>query len=104
MQGGVAWTMAASHDLMEMLANPMLNLTVFDAADNGTSGKLYVREICDPVSSPEYTYKIDGVVVSDFVFPSWFEAFRKKGSSQFDFGNHLKSPFRTRQRRIHDGV
>ena len=88
-----AWTMAASHDLMEMLANPMLNLTVFDAADNGTTGKLYVREICDPVSSPEYTYKIDGVVVSNFVFPSWFESFRKKGSSQFDYGNFLKSPF-----------
>jgi len=85
--------MAASHDLMEMLANPMLNLTVFDAADNGTTGKLYVREICDPVSSPEYTYKIDGVVVSNFVFPSWFESFRKKGSSQFDYGNFLKSPF-----------
>ena len=92
-QAGWEWTMAASHDLMEMLANPMLNLTVFVAADNGTSGKLYVREICDPVSSPEYTYKIDGVVVSNFVFPSWFESFRKPGSSQFDYGNHLSAPF-----------
>jgi hypothetical protein len=93
MQGNVAWTMAASHDLMEMLANPMLNLTVFAPADNGTSGKLYVREICDPVSSPQHTYKIDGVVVSNFVFPSWFESFRKPGSGQFDYGNHLTSPF-----------
>jgi hypothetical protein len=92
-QANWEWTMAASHDLMERLANPMLNLTVFVAADNGTSGKLYVREICDPVSSPEYTYKIDGVVVSNFVFPSWFESFRKKGSSQFDYGNYLTSPF-----------
>jgi hypothetical protein len=85
--------MAASHDLLEMLANPMLNLTVFVTADNSTSGKLYVREVCDPVSSPEYSYKIDGVAVSNFVFPSWFESFRKPGSSQFDFGNHLTAPF-----------
>ena len=54
-QTGWEWTMAASHDLMEMLANPMLNLTVFVPAENGTTGKLYVREICDPVSSPEYS-------------------------------------------------
>lgn len=86
------WTMAASHDLMEMLANPMLNLTVF-VTENGTTGKLYVREICDPVSSPQYTYKIDGVVVSNFVFPSWFESSRKPGTSQFDYGNHLVAPF-----------
>jgi len=91
-QANLEWTMAASHDLMEMLANPMLNLTVF-VTENGTTGKLYVREICDPVSSPQYTYKIDGVLVSNFVFPSWFESFRKPGSSQFDYGNHLKSPF-----------
>jgi hypothetical protein len=36
---------------------------------------------------------IDGVTVSNFVFPSWFESFRKPGSSQFDFGNHLIAPF-----------
>jgi hypothetical protein len=91
-QTGWDWTMAASHDLMEMLANPMLNLTVF-VSENGTTGRLYIREICDPVSAPEYSYKIDGVAVSNFVFPSWFESFRKKGSSQFDYGNHVTAPF-----------
>ena len=84
--------MAASYDLMEMLANPMLNLTVF-VSENGTTGRLYVREICDPVSAPEYSYEIDGVAVSNFVFPSRFETFRKPGSSQFDYGNHLTAPF-----------
>ena len=103
-QAGWEWTMAASHDLMEMLANPMLNLTVFVPADNGTTGKLYVREICDPVSSPEYSYKIDGVAVSNFVFPSWFESFRKPGSSQFDYGNHLTAPFELGRGRLYDGV
>ncbi len=91
-QANWEWTMAASHDLLEMLANPMLNLTVF-VTENGTTGKLYVREICDPVSAPQFTYKIDGVVVSNFVFPSWFESFRRPGSTQFDYGNHLTAPF-----------
>lgn len=91
-QAGWAWTMAASHDLLEMLVNPRLNLTVFVADDSGTAGRLYVREICDPVSSPELAYKIDGVVVSNFIYPTWFDSFRKKGSTQFDHGTHLSAP------------
>ncbi len=91
-QAQVEWTMAASHDLLEMLANPTLNLTVF-VSENGTTGKLYLREICDPVSSPEYSYKIDGVVVSNFVFPAWFEPIREPGNTRFDYGNYLTSPF-----------
>jgi hypothetical protein len=36
--------MTASHDLLEMLANPRLDLTIFDSAD-GRKGRLYIREI-----------------------------------------------------------
>ncbi len=56
-----------------------------------------MREICDPVSSPELAYKIEGLAVSNFVFPSWFESFRKQGSSQFDYGRHLAAPFQLGQ-------
>ena len=31
-------------------------------------------------------------MVSDFVFPSWFEDFRAEGSAQFDQGNHITKP------------
>src|SRR5262249_22327536 len=48
-QGQVSWTMSASHDLLEMLANPRLNVTVYNSSD-GFRGTLYLREICDPVS------------------------------------------------------
>jgi Domain of unknown function (DUF4062) len=86
------WTMAASHDLLEMLANPRLNLTVFDSTD-GQRGKLYVREICDPVASARLAYNINGTVVSNFVYPAWFESLRKPGSAQFDHRRHLNAPF-----------
>jgi hypothetical protein len=91
--GFLSWTMAASHDLMEMLVNPQLNLTVFVPESNMTSGRLYGREICDPVSHATMAYLIDGVVVSNFVYPAWFEAFRKPGSVQFDHGSRLSAPF-----------
>jgi len=38
-QAGWEWTMAASHDLLEMLANPRLDLSIFDSAD-GRKGRL----------------------------------------------------------------
>jgi hypothetical protein len=91
-QFGWPWTMAASHDLLEMLANPQLNLTVF-VSRNDQTGRLYRREICDPVSAPELGYSIDGVVVSNFVHPAWFESSRKPGSTKFDQGGHVSEPF-----------
>jgi hypothetical protein len=91
-QSGLEWTMAASHDLLEMLANPRLNLTIFDSTD-GRKGRLYIREICDPVSSARLAYQIDGATVSNFVYPAWFESFRKPGSTQFDHRGHVNAPF-----------
>lgn len=91
-QSNWEWTMAASNELLEMLANPWLNLTVF-VSNDGLTGRLYEREICDPVSSAELAYKIDGAKVSNFVYPAWFESFRKAGSTQFDHGGHISAPF-----------
>jgi len=31
--------------------------------------------------------------MSDFVYPAWFEGFRKPGSAQFDYAKHVKRPF-----------
>jgi hypothetical protein len=84
--------MGASHDLLEMLANPRLNLSIFVSAD-GRKGRLYKREICDPVSSPRLGYQIDGLTVSNFVYPAWFESFRNPGSAQFDHRGHVNEPF-----------
>jgi hypothetical protein len=92
-QGFLAWTMAASHDLMEMLVDPQVNLTVLELGSSGTHGRLYMREVCDPVSNVQMAYEIDGVVVSNFVYPAWFEAFRKPGSAQFDHCNRLTESF-----------
>lgn len=91
-QKGWPWSMAASHELLEMLANPRLNLTVLVSEDNAQTGRIYTREICDPVVSPNCAYKIGGIVVSDFVYPAWFESFRAPGSTQFDHASHVSAP------------
>jgi hypothetical protein len=88
---GSKWSVTVSHELLELLVDPAINLTVIDQPDTG-AGKLYPCEICDPCEADKYGYDIDGVTVSDFVLPSWFQPFRKLGA-QFDFQNHIQKPF-----------
>lgn len=92
LQFGYEWTVTASHELLEMLADPDINLTVFVESDAKT-GILYAYEVCDACEADKFGYKINATLVSDFVYPAWFESFRKKGSTQFDYGKDIKKPF-----------
>lgn len=89
---GYQWTVTVSHELLEMLADPDIDLTVFVQSEP-SKGILYSYEVCDACEADEFGYKIDGTLVSDFVFPAWFESFRQPNSSQFDFGNQIHKPF-----------
>jgi hypothetical protein len=86
------WTHTASHELLEILADSDINLTVFVQSD-AAHGVLYSREVCDACQAEQFGYEIDGVFVSDFVYPAWFESFWPEGSTQFDYGRHIQRPF-----------
>ncbi|MDR3535512.1 MAG: hypothetical protein P4L71_03340 [Acetobacteraceae bacterium] len=88
---GLKWTVTASHELLEMLADPGVNLTVFVHPTEG-SGTLYAYEICDPCQDESFAYEIDGIPVCDFVHPTYFETFRAPGSTQFDHMGKLPAP------------
>jgi hypothetical protein len=88
---GYTWSVTASHELLEMLADPNINLTVL-LQNSETAGTLYAYEVCDACEADTDGYDIGAVRVSDFVFPSWFEDFRAEGSTQFDQTNRIQSP------------
>jgi len=90
---GGQWSVTASHELLEMLADPEVNLTVF--VQNGThpTGRLYAYEVCDACEDVSFGYLIEHVLVSDFVYPSWFESFRKPHSTVFDYQKHITKSF-----------
>jgi hypothetical protein len=90
-QSGNSWTVTASHELLEMLADPDINLTVLTQDNNG-GGVLFAYENCDACESDQYAYDINGTKVSDFVFPAWFEAFHRPGT-QYDYCKHISQPF-----------
>jgi hypothetical protein len=92
LKAGTSWTVTASHELLEMLGDPNINLTVF-VQNTNTAGVLYAYEVCDACEDDSLGYQIDNVLVSDFVYPSWFEGFRAEGSTQFDRMKKIQSPF-----------
>src|SRR5580692_9534483 len=92
LKAGTSWTVTASHELLEMLGDPNINLTVF-VENNNTAGILYAYEVCDACEDDSFGYQIDNVLLSDFVYPSWFEGFRTEGSTQFDRMNKIQNPF-----------
>lgn len=92
LKAGTSWTVTASHELLEMLADPNINLTVFVQNDN-TAGTLYAYEVCDACEDDSLGYMIDNILVSDFIYPAWFESFRTEGSTQFDRQNKMQKPF-----------
>jgi len=85
-QYGASWTVTASHELLEMLADPFINLT----AQNGS--RLWAVEVGDPVEADALGYQIDGVLVSDFVYPSWFDP-NVAADIVLDHGGTTKAPF-----------
>jgi hypothetical protein len=92
LKAGTSWTVTASHELLEMLGDPNINLTVF-VQNSNTAGVLYAYEVCDACEDDSLGYQVDNVLLSDFVYPAWFESFRTEGSTQFDRMNKIQNPF-----------
>jgi len=92
----LSWTVTASHELLEMLGDPDVNLSAF-IQDSAKSGRLYSYEVCDAVEDDQFGYVIDGVTVSDFVLPAYFQpatAAQTKGV-KFDYRGVLPGPVPT---------
>lgn len=69
---GELWTVAVSHQLLEMLVDP-LGARFMDApcpARLSARPVRYLVEVCDPCGA--HRYAIDGIAVSDFVTPDYY--------------------------------
>jgi hypothetical protein len=86
---GGLWSVTMSHELLEMLADPNINLCAFDEANR----RLYAYEVCDAVEDDKLGYSIDGVTVSDFVLPGWFEPTHVSKGEKFAWKSKVTRPF-----------
>lgn len=87
------WTVAASHELLEMLVDPRgSRLATAPSLDPGADGRLvhYLVEVGDPVETQ--TYSIDGVLVSDFVLRDYYHRVAQPGD-EYDQLARVSRPF-----------
>jgi len=79
-------SVTASHEILEMAVDSAANVW----ADDYKSGYSYALEACDAVEGD--SYEIDGVSVSNFVLPAWFDP-RAPSVARFDWLEKLSAPF-----------
>lgn len=80
-------SVSASHELVEMLVDPAINMMT-----TGPDPKVvYAYESADPVEA--LSFKVNGIPMTDFVYPAYFEAFHKAGSVQLDRLKKVSKPF-----------
>ena len=91
-QYGYSWTVTLSHELLEMVINPHVDLMVFRQTSN-TAGSLYFYEVGDACEADSFGYTINNILVSDFVFPAWFDSNGLVSGLQYDQTRRLTAPF-----------
>lgn len=63
-----------SHECLEMLVDPFGHRLVTSQSIKPGQGKVsYLVEVCDPVESPKYGYRINDILVSDFYTRHFFD-------------------------------
>jgi hypothetical protein len=84
------WTVAASHELLEMLSDPYGNRLIGAAHPTRPDLRVkYLLEVCDPCQS--VWYPVNGIRVSDFYTPRFFDPV-SVGASRYSFTGALEYP------------
>ena len=86
LEAGEKVSVTACHELFEMAIDPGAGLWV-----EGPQGVLYAYEMCDAVEEAEF--EVDGIAMSDFVYPSFFENWTHPRATKFDHLGKVKKPF-----------
>lgn len=87
---GGLWEVTGSHEGLEMRADPDISLCVIAENESYPHGALYAYENCDAVENDQFGYERNGVRLSDFVTPAWFEPPR---GAAVDFRGVISEPF-----------
>jgi hypothetical protein len=93
------WTIDASHETIEMLVDPSGNRLQTSRAieiigqdvEDSTGQFEYLVEACDPCEANGYAYSVDGIAVSDFITPHFYDPVATAGT-RYSFGGNLQRP------------
>ncbi len=83
------WTNTISHEVLELRSNPYVNVTWTKNNADGTT-TVVNQEVCDACETNDQGYRINSILLSDYVYPSWFH---NNGTGPFDQRRLINSPF-----------
>jgi hypothetical protein len=86
---GAKPSVTLSHELLELLGDPYINLTAYDPETH----RLYAYESSDSVEADGLGYEINGIMVSDFVLRPFFDPSRRGRAEQLSFRQNVTEPF-----------
>lgn len=93
------WTIDASHEILEMLVDPWGNRMQASVAIEIDNGKVqdgtgqfnYLVEACDPCEDNQYAYTVNGIAVSDFITPRFYDPLVTSGT-RYSFTGAIQAP------------
>lgn len=88
---GSSVSVTMSHELLEMMVDPWINLTVVSQGASNAL-RIYAYEVADACEDDGLGYKIGSVLVSDFVTPMFFMDSPPTGAA-LDKMKHITAPY-----------
>lgn len=86
------WSLTASHETMEMLVDPFGDrLAGGDSPKPDQSRVNFLVEVCDPSEAADFAYTVNGILVSDFYTPRFFDPVASSGV-RYSFTGAIEAP------------
>jgi len=87
-----SWSLTASHECLEMFGDSFGNRLVAGQSPMEGQGRVeFLVEVCDPCESAQFAYSVNGVLVSDFYTPPFFDPV-SAGNVQYSFTGSITKP------------
>lgn len=91
-QYSASWSLTASHETLEMLTDPFGNRLVSGQSPKKGQGRVeFLVEVADPCEDASFAYTANGVTVSDFITPSYYDPV-PTASARYSFTGAIKGP------------
>jgi hypothetical protein len=89
---GPNWSLSASHEVLEMLADPTGSRTVAGMSPLQGQGRVeFLVQVCAPCGDSRFAYCVNDVIVSDFHTPRYFEPVASPRTS-YSFRGAIERP------------
>jgi hypothetical protein len=91
-KANATWSLSASHEALEMLADPQGNRLMPGGSPKGGQGIVdFLVEVCDPCGAPRFAYTVNGILVSDFITPAYYDPAAVPGV-RYSFSGAIRRP------------